>query len=352
LSDFEQGIFKRVVDALAFGGVAKIPAVGLLEAGGEIAWLQFEHALGLVGDHGDGGYIEVIAEVELWAHGVAAGEGDLAAGYTDNLGFFAGGAGQGMDDFFLGEGAGVSDIESVADGLGMFEDLLAGEDEVGDVDELHEAAAIAGEDEGAAGAEAIPEEGFAVIVVTGPIDEGRAEGDDGDVIAVVHAEEHALAHGLIADIGVGVVIGGEGVGFMVIEAVAVGGDGRHEDVFTEVAFEGLDGVFDLGGGGAAFPVVDVIEDDIELFASEDLADLLGVVAVGDDIADFFLKRVGLLAVQDGDIVLLFEKVFNQQAADELGAADYKNTHAGGIAFGERIEHFLFIHSVETGIHQY
>lgn len=201
------------------------------------------------------------------------------------------------------------------------------------MDKLHEAAAITREDEGATGAEAIPEEGFAVVIVAGAIDEGRAQSDDRDVVAIEHAEEHAFAHGFVSHIGVGVIIWGERVGFVMVEPVAIGGDAGHEDVLREVAFHRFDSVLDLSGGGAAFPVVDVIENDVELFAGENLLDLFRIVAVGDDIADLLLERMGLLAVQDGDIVLLLEQSLYQQAANKLGSANHKDSSAGCISSG-------------------
>ena len=58
----------------------------------------------------------------------------------------------------------------------------------------------------------------------------RPQRDHREPVALVHAEQRPLAHGLVADVGVGMIIGRQRVTLVVIQAVAVGGHARHEDV--------------------------------------------------------------------------------------------------------------------------
>jgi hypothetical protein len=133
----------------------------------------------------------------------------------------------------------------------------------------------------------------------------------------------------MADVGFRVTVGGEGVLFAVVESVAIGGDGGHEDVALEgVGGAGFGGGDDLVGSGAALPIVGIIEDDLEAAGGEDVADGLGVVTVGDEVFDAAAEVVAGFTVEVGDLVTGFEKGFDEGTPDEEGAPDDKNAHAG------------------------
>ncbi len=113
LAEVEELVFERVVD-FGTGVMAEVPLVGFLEAIRKWPRLEAEDALGFGDDSGDGGQVEKLAEVEVGAHRVAAGAEDAFAGQSDHAGFLAADFDEGLDNFGLGQGAGVSDIEGLA----------------------------------------------------------------------------------------------------------------------------------------------------------------------------------------------------------------------------------------------
>ena len=156
-------------------------------------------------------------------------------GNAHELGFLAGGGGQQFDEFGLGERARVGDVEGVADRGGRLRGLEHGRDQVLHIDELHQAAAVAGQDQWPLVAHAVPEELLAVEGIGRAVDEGRTQGHHGQAKALMELEQSAFALGLVAGVAVGPVVGGQGVALVVIEAVAVGRDAGHENVAADVA---------------------------------------------------------------------------------------------------------------------
>ncbi len=71
----------------------------------------------------------------------------------------------------------------------------AGLYEILHIDKLCEAAAVAGEDDGAIGSQTIPEKGFAVKVIAYTVYEGRPQGDNGQAYALMETNK---ARSLIA----------------------------------------------------------------------------------------------------------------------------------------------------------
>ncbi len=67
----------------------------------------------------------------------------------------------------------------------------------------------------------------------------------GNPIALMHAEQRPLAHGLVADVDVGMIVRSEGVAFVMIQPVAIGGHARHEDVADQASVEASRRGFDL-----------------------------------------------------------------------------------------------------------
>ena len=139
-------------------------------------------------------------------------------------------------------------------------------------------------------------------------------------------EQSAFALGLVAGVAVGPVVGGQGVALVVIQAVAVGGDAGHEDVAANVAAKLLAERVDDGGGGAALPVVGVVEKGVEVLAGQGALHLLRVVAIGLQVLHLLAELVGRLAVQDGHLMLLLDELGDEVPSDESRAADHEDFH--------------------------
>jgi hypothetical protein len=91
--------------------------------------------------------------------------------------------------------------------------------------------------------------------------------------------------------------------------------------------EGSDGRFHVAGGGAALPVVDVIEDDVEFLAGQGELHRLTIVAIGLDIFDAAAQIVTRTAMQHRYGMIGFEKLGDQETADEPGSTYDKAIHA-------------------------
>ena len=143
---------------------------------------------------------------------------------------------------------------------------------------------------------------------------------------MMQAEQSPLAHGFVAGVNVGMGIRGQRPVFDMIQPVAVGGDAGREDVTLQVVAAGQRSGFDLRAGSAALHVVDIVEDRLKALAGERTAHSLGVVAIRRQILDALAEAVAPLAVQHGNVMLGFQQLGDQQAADELSAANYQNFH--------------------------
>ena len=111
-----------------------------------------------------------------------------------------------------------------------------------------------------------------------------------------------------------------------VQAVAIGGDARHEDIAGEIAGNVFRGGFHLLRGGAAFPVVSEVVDRVEAHAGESVADGRGVVPVAHCIAHAAAKRLFCFPVEDGDFVIGGEEPLHQKFSNKQRSTDYENAH--------------------------
>ena len=82
-------------------------------------------------------------------------------------------------------------------------DASHGLHQIVNVHELHQAVAVAGDDDGAAGAQPVPEKLLAVERIPRPVDERRPERHQRQSALRLHAEQQPLGRGLVADVGIG-----------------------------------------------------------------------------------------------------------------------------------------------------
>ena len=212
------------------------------------------------------------------------------------------------------------------DGRGRVHRRKAGAHQISDVDELHQAAAVARHDDGAARAQAIPEIGFAIKRIVRTVNERGSQRNHRQSTARVHAEQSALAHRFIADVELGGIVGRKRVSLVMVQAVAVSRDARNENVALEIAGERPNGALDVRRGGAAFPIVDMIENDVEVFPGECRFHRLRIVAIRDDVADAASQAVLRLAMENGNLVAGLQKLGDQRPSDELRSPDDEAIH--------------------------
>ena len=62
------------------------------------------------------------------------------------------------------------------------------------------------------------------------------------------------------------IVGRQGIAFVVIQAIAISGHAGHENIPAHFAVENLGGRFDLGASGAVLPIVSNVENCIERVA--------------------------------------------------------------------------------------
>ncbi len=137
----------------------------------------------------------------------------------------------------------------------------------------------------------------------------------------MQAEQHPLRHGLIADVGIRVVVRRQCVAFIVVQAVAVGRHAGHEDIARYAVAAGPHGGLHLRRGGAALPIVDVVVNHVEAPLVQRLLDRFGVVAVRHQILDAPRQTVLRLAVHYGYIVAGIAQFLYELPANERGTAD-------------------------------
>jgi hypothetical protein len=87
------------------------------------------------------------------------------------------------------------------------------------------------------------------------------------------------------------------------------------------------GGFNLRRRSAALPIVNVIEDDVEVAARQRAAESLGVVPVPLDFMYTFAQVVSVAPVQNCDFMIGFQQRTNQSASNEVGTADHEDLHA-------------------------
>ena len=85
----------------------------------------------------------------------------------------------------------------------------------------------------------------------------------GKSVALVHAEQRPLAHGLVAHVGVRMIVRRQRIALVMVQPVAIGADARHEDVTMQIVAAGPRRGFHLRGRGAVLPVVHIVVNDVE-----------------------------------------------------------------------------------------
>src|SRR5437870_4349010 len=279
---FDHAIFETVVDPALLDSAA-VPAVGFLESRLEWGRLKPEDALGFHHHLGDGRHVQIDAEVGRLSHRVATGFGDPVARHTHDVWLPAGRRSHGLDQLGLSDRPLVRHVEGLAFRAGLFHGAQANAYQVLNVDELHQAMAVAGQDDGPAVAQPVPEERFAVKRILRTIDEGRTQRDHGKARILAHAEEHPLAHGFVSNIRLGMIVGRQRIAVVMVQSVAIRGHAGHEYVSRKAVsrrhHHGLRRSFHLGRGSAARPVVHVVEDHLEAGEVKRLPHRFGVVAV-------------------------------------------------------------------------
>ena len=98
------------------------------------------------------------------------------------------------------------------------------------VNPLHRARAVARNDDRALRHDPVPEERLAIERVVQPVYERRPQRGHGDPLTNVQREERPLALGLVAVVLVRVLGAHERIALVVVEALAIHCDARHEDV--------------------------------------------------------------------------------------------------------------------------
>src|SRR5215471_17244386 len=82
---------------------------------------------------------------------------------------------------------------------------------------------------------------------------------------------------------------------------------------------------------AALPVIDVIENHVELLAAESRLQRRRIVAVRSDVGHAPAEIVPRAAVQNGDGMLLFEEGGHKSPADISRSPDDQAVHASSFA---------------------
>ena len=142
-------------------------------------------------------------------------------------------------------------------------------------------------------------------------------------------EQGALAHRFVANVKFGGIVGRERIAFVMIQAIAVSRDAGHENVAMQViAGGGAHGRFDMGRGGAAIPIIDVVENDFEVLdpASADFIER-EIVAIRHDVLHPPAQVMLRAAMQNRNGMSRFEEFGDQRPADEPRSSDNQAIHA-------------------------
>jgi hypothetical protein len=169
--------------------VARVPAIGFLQAGFKRCHLYLEHTRYFAHVFGDGRNIEIFPEIVGLFHGVSPGLGDDVTGHANQGRIHARGLGELLHQLRLRNRLRVANIERFAHRPGFVQSPHQGLHQVVHVNELHEPVAIAGDYHRAAGAQAIPKKLLAVVRVPAAVDEGGAKRDHRQSALRVHPEQ-------------------------------------------------------------------------------------------------------------------------------------------------------------------
>src|SRR5579872_474325 len=123
------------------------------------------------------------------------------------------------------------------------------------------------------------------------------------------------------------IVGRQGIALMMIQAIAIRRHARHEDIAMQASVDGARGGLHLRGGGAALPVVDIVVDNLEAAARQRFFQRLGIVAVGDNVADLATQLVLGLPMQDRYFMSRLEQFRDKMPSDKKRTANYQDSHA-------------------------
>jgi len=118
-----------------------------------------------------------------------------------------------------------------------------------------------------------------------------------------------------------VVVRRQSVVFVMIQAVAISGHARHEDVADQAIPAGASRAFHLRGRSAALPIVNIVEDHVKAAAIDGFANLLRVVSIAHQAFDALAEIVLRRSVKDGDGVSLLQQFGDKPLADEKRPAN-------------------------------
>ena len=118
------------------------------------------------------------------------------------------------------------------------------------------------------------------------------------------------------------------VTLVMIQAIAVGSYARHKYVALEIIPASARRRLHLDSGSAAFPVVNVIVDHVELPAGQRAFQSLGVVAVGYDAGHFLPQIVPGPPVQNRNFVTSLQQLLHQSPANKKCSANHQDFFPG------------------------
>ena len=311
--------------------IAGVPAVGIFEARLEGRAFHFQHAGDLADVHGDRRHVEVFAEIVRLLESVAARLLNQVPRHARQGRLGIGCLGQPLHQLHLGERLRVADVERLAFGARLDHGPEHGLHQIVHVNELHQPVAIAGDDDGTAGAQPVPEKLLAIERVVGSVHERWAEGHDRQAVFRAHAEQQPFGGSFVPDVRVGVRIRRQRIAFLVVEPVAVSRHAGHKNVAAQPVAARPYGRFYLRRGSATLPIVDVVEHHFEAAAAQRLAHGFRVVAVGHHVLHPPPEIVLGLAVQNRDVMPRLDQFLDQGTADEERAADDQYFHTLSIS---------------------
>src|SRR5699024_10730080 len=111
------------------------------------------------------------------------------------------------------------------------------------------------QDHGPTRAKAVPEKGLSIERIPGTVHKWGPQCHDRQPGALVNTEQRALTHRLITRVRTRMVVWREGVAFVMVQAIAIGRNARHENITATRTVEQPRHRFNLGAGCAALPIV-------------------------------------------------------------------------------------------------
>ena len=111
-----------------------------------------------------------------------------------------------------------------------------------------------------------------------------------------------------------------------IQPIAIRGDGGHINVARQPVAQRMDRPLNMLHGGAAFPIVGIIENYLKPAALQRFLHRADIISVGLDIVYLLAVAVLRLPVQHRNIVTGLHQFRDQQLANKRGSANYQDSH--------------------------